>query len=107
MELKSNRRGRNALSGRTLSREHRRRATSHFGEISSGYAPLDERIDERIRQLCTKAIASEGQQLQTLAELQSALHEHNKWLRLLAVEKLLGKNQPAPVTTASLRMREP
>lgn len=86
MELNTNRRDRDAVSGRTLDRE---RAT-HLPENFPGDPLLDKRIQHRIRQLCSRVIASDGHSLQTLAELRCALHEHNQKLRLLAVRKLLG-----------------
>ena len=52
---------------------------------------VDDRppLDDRIRELCA-IIASGEQNLHALVELQSALHEHNRRLRLLAACNLLG-----------------
>lgn len=104
MELNANRRDRDTLAGRIVSREHRVRATWHSFESPFGYPPPGERIDERIRQLCATLVASDGQQLQTLAELRSALHEHSQRLRSMAARKLLGSRTVCATHLYGLRM---
>jgi hypothetical protein len=54
------------------------------------------RLDERIRELCAKAVtAPEGELEAILRELNSALREHTLQLRKLAATKLVGgDNQP-------------
>ena len=47
------------------------------------------RLEDRIRELCAKAVAAKDGDLDpTLAELREALHEHNVRLRKLAAAKL-------------------
>jgi hypothetical protein len=72
-------------------------------------------LDDRIRELCTRVVATrvvetgsieprpveiEYRQLQALAELKSALREHNQRLRNLAATKLLGTARyPKPISS--------
>jgi predicted trehalose synthase len=50
------------------------------------------RIEERIRELCAKALAApEGEMNPILGELKTALHEHTKYLRQLATKALVGE----------------
>ncbi|HET9307562.1 MAG TPA: hypothetical protein VFO46_16180 [Candidatus Sulfotelmatobacter sp.] len=51
-------------------------------------------LEERIRELCQKAIAAETEDLNAvLAELQAALSEHTKRMRKMALEKLAPKKR--------------
>jgi hypothetical protein len=54
------------------------------------------RLDERIRELCAKAVTAPETELEAiLRELNSALREHTMQLRKLAATKLVGgDNQP-------------
>ena len=56
------------------------------------------RLEDRIRELCAKTLIARGPELQaTLAELTSALHEHNERLRQVAALKLVsGENSSPP-----------
>jgi hypothetical protein len=55
---------------------------------------VPSRLDDRIRELCGKALTANDAELQPiLSELQGALHEHAERLRKLATEKL-GKREP-------------
>lgn len=52
------------------------------------------RLEDRVRQLCAKAITARGPELErTLEELQAALHEHIGKMRKMTAEKLLGKKE--------------
>jgi hypothetical protein len=56
--------------------------------------PVPSRLDDRIRELCAKALTAKDPELQRiLGELQDSLHEHSERLRRLAAEKL-GKREP-------------
>ena len=47
------------------------------------------RLEDRIRELCARAVSATGTELEPLiSELQSALREHNSRLRTLAAAKL-------------------
>jgi len=56
-----------------------------------------QRLDDRIRELCAKAIITEdaGELRQVLRELRAAIHEHTTRLRKLAA------NYPVPVELPS------
>jgi hypothetical protein len=47
------------------------------------------RLEDRIRELCARALSASGAELEPLiSELQAALREHNSRLRKLAADKL-------------------
>ena len=47
------------------------------------------RLEDRIRELCSRALSASGAELEPLiSELQAALREHNSRLRKLAADKL-------------------
>ena len=49
------------------------------------------RLEDRVRELCSKALAARDHELTAiLAELQAALHEHSERLRQIAILKLAG-----------------
>ena len=53
------------------------------------------RLDERIRELCAKAVTVPEAELEAiLRELNSALREHTMQLRKLAATKLAGRDKP-------------
>ncbi|MFY9741512.1 MAG: hypothetical protein WAK21_05880 [Candidatus Sulfotelmatobacter sp.] len=87
--LSTNRPDRNAAAGLDSSDRHGMRTATR------PKSPVDRPpLDDRIRELCA-VIASGEQNLRALVELQSALHEHNQRLRLLAARKLLGTKHSA------------
>jgi hypothetical protein len=46
------------------------------------------RLDDRIRELCGKALVARNSELEEIfLDLQSALHEHNEKLRKMAVQQ--------------------
>jgi hypothetical protein len=55
------------------------------------------RLEDRIRELCAKAIAAPGgDELEpALSELKAALHEHTERLRQLAAKKLVPRLRQA------------
>ena len=54
------------------------------------------RLEDRIRELCSKALVADETQIDlTLEELRLALHEHAERLRKLAARKLLPLNPAA------------
>jgi hypothetical protein len=56
------------------------------------------RLEDRIRELCAKALITRGAELQVvLADLKSTLHEHTERLRQMAALKLIsGQNDSPP-----------
>ncbi len=63
------------------------------------------RLDDRIRDLCAKAIHARGPDLELVfAELKSALHEHTERLRNAATLRLLKKSEDFP---PERRLRKP
>jgi hypothetical protein len=51
---------------------------------------LSRRLDDRIRDLCAKAVEADQEELESIfAELKQALREHAERLRKLAVRKLV------------------
>ena len=57
------------------------------GEVRSSVP--SRRLEDRIRELCARAVTATGAELEPLiSELQSALREHNSRLRTLAAAKL-------------------
>jgi hypothetical protein len=63
------------------------------------------RLDDRIRDLCTRAIKARGADLESVfAELKFALHEHTERLRNAATLRLLKKNEDFP---PERRLRKP
>jgi hypothetical protein len=58
---------------------------------------MHRRLEDRIRELCAKAVTAQEPELHAILNaLRSALREHNRRLRRLAVAKLLSieGNQP-------------
>jgi len=50
---------------------------------------MRRRLEDRIRELCGRAVSVPDDELGTIIkELRAALHEHNQKLRQLAVQKL-------------------
>src|SRR5260370_29787002 len=55
------------------------------------------RLEDRIRELCAKALIARGPELHLiLEELKSALHEHSERLRQVAVLKLVSGGSGSP-----------
>jgi hypothetical protein len=53
------------------------------------------KLDDRIRELCAKVVAAEGDPLEPLiSELKAALREHNNRLRQMAAAKLANSLPP-------------
>lgn len=70
----------------------RRGALHHYGATVPA-----RRLEDRIRILCSKALAAQHSELDAIfLELNSALHEHTKRLRKMAVRRLASgePNQP-------------
>jgi hypothetical protein len=56
---------------------------------------LSRRLEDRIRDLCTKVIAADENAVEpVIADLKSALREHNDRLRKLAAAKLTRHEKP-------------
>jgi hypothetical protein len=54
------------------------------------------RLEDRIRDLCVRAGAAQGDTLNAiLSELKAALKEHTRRLRALAVDSLVARRKPA------------
>lgn len=55
------------------------------------------RLEDRIRDLCAKALIARGSELHLILEdLKSALHEHSERLRQVAVLKLVSGEKGSP-----------
>jgi hypothetical protein len=65
------------------------------------------RLDDRIRDLCAKAVVAEESELEGIfSELNSALREHNERLRKLAAEKLGTRETKQPSDKRSSQQRK-
>jgi hypothetical protein len=54
-------------------------------------------IDERVRQLCAKAVAAQGPEAEEiLAELRDALREHARFVRLMSARTLTRVHEKQP-----------
>ena len=59
--------------------------------VASCWVVPSRRLEDRIRQLCARAVTAQGSELdRTLVDLQSALHEHIERLRRMTATKLVG-----------------
>jgi len=66
-------------------------------ECSTLTSVPSRRLDDRIRELCSKALTAPDSELDAiLSSLQSALHDHNARLRKLAAKKLVRAENGQP-----------
>lgn len=62
--------------------------------LASSYAVRPRPLEERIRELCEKAIDADTEDFNAvLTELQAALSEHTERMRTMALEKLAPKKR--------------
>ena len=69
--------------------EYRNHCIEAVSEFPVSWNVSQHHLDERIRQLCAKVVASSDHDLgSSISELKAALREHNERLRTLAVAQL-------------------